>query len=140
MQESHAKVLLLFFFRSHDGATDSPFGRSSADDIDRSNADVCRGIHETSLPAAAAEEATLLRYVEVQSFQGTPRGLSRRESVEVQSLEHALRIVEKLAANAAGMVAFSRKGDTGIGEFEDAVILSANGTVPVFEADLAIVC
>jgi hypothetical protein len=40
VQKSHTKVLLLFFFRSHEGAADSPFGRSSADDVDRSNADV----------------------------------------------------------------------------------------------------
>jgi len=29
VQKSHTKILLLFCYRSHDGAADSPFGRSS---------------------------------------------------------------------------------------------------------------
>lgn len=37
MQKSHTKVLLLFFFRSLDGAADR---RSFAEDMDRSIADV----------------------------------------------------------------------------------------------------
>lgn len=39
VQKSHTKVLLLFFFRSHDGAAETLSRRSSADDINHSNAE-----------------------------------------------------------------------------------------------------
>ncbi|WP_352513337.1 MULTISPECIES: hypothetical protein [unclassified Mesorhizobium] len=71
----------------------------------------------------------------------TPKGaITSGEVVEVQSVEHALRLAEKLAASSAGVVAFSRTGDPSTGEFEDAVILYANGAVPALEAELAMAC
>ncbi|CDX55947.1 conserved hypothetical protein [Mesorhizobium plurifarium] len=83
----------------------------------------------------------MLTYFVVQSFNFTPRGaITAGEAVEVQDVEHALRLAEKLAGSSAGVVAFSRSGDPATGEFEDAVILYANGTVPALDVDMAIAC
>ncbi|TIL83119.1 MAG: hypothetical protein E5Y89_02135 [Mesorhizobium sp.] len=83
----------------------------------------------------------LLTYFVVQSFNFTPRGaITPGTAVEVQDAEHALRLAEKLAGCSAGVVAFSRQGDPLSGEFEDAVILYANGIVPVLEAEMSIAC
>ncbi|MES0023128.1 hypothetical protein NKJ57_09265 [Mesorhizobium sp. M0077] len=83
----------------------------------------------------------MVTYFVVQSFKVTPKGaITSGEVVEVQSVEHALRLAEKLAASSAGVVAFSRTGDPSTGEFEDAVILYANGAVPALEAELAMAC
>ncbi|RWE81911.1 MAG: hypothetical protein EOS63_07955 [Mesorhizobium sp.] len=83
----------------------------------------------------------LLTYFVVQSFNFTPRGaVTAGKAVEVQDAEHALRLAEKLAGCSAGVVAFSRKGDPSSGEFEDAVILYANGIVPMLEAEVAVAC
>lgn len=89
----------------------------------------------------AAKEAVLLTYFVVQSFNFTPRGaVTAERAVEVQDAEHALRLAEKLAECSAGVVAFSRTGDPASGEFEDAIILYANGIVPALEAEMSIAC
>ncbi|TIO11505.1 MAG: hypothetical protein E5X93_27865 [Mesorhizobium sp.] len=89
----------------------------------------------------AAKEAALLTYFVVQSFRLTPKGaITPGDATEVQDIEHALRLAEKLAASSAGVVAFSRTGDPSTGELEDAVILYANGAVPLLESELAIAC
>ncbi|RUV45101.1 MAG: hypothetical protein E5X23_02255 [Mesorhizobium sp.] len=89
----------------------------------------------------AAKEAALLTYFVVQSFRLTPKGaITPGEAVEVQDVEHALRLAQKLAASSAGVVAFSRTGDPSTGEFEDAVVLYANGAVPLLEPELPIAC
>ncbi|MBZ9764013.1 hypothetical protein LB553_24480 [Mesorhizobium sp. CA8] len=81
----------------------------------------------------------MLTYFVVQSFNFTPKGaITAGEAVEVQDVEHALRLAEKLAGCSAGVVAFSRTGDPASGEFEDAVILYANGIVPALEMEMAI--
>ncbi|ESX71639.1 hypothetical protein X759_21510 [Mesorhizobium sp. LSHC420B00] len=54
MQKSHTKVLLLFFFVPTTEPPTALFGRSSADDIDRSNADVRRDIREPYRPLQRA--------------------------------------------------------------------------------------
>ncbi|MDG4895589.1 hypothetical protein P9272_18625 [Mesorhizobium sp. WSM4976] len=83
----------------------------------------------------------MLTYFVVQSFIFTPRGaVTAGKAVEVQDAEHALRLAEKLAGCSAGVVAFSRTGEPLSGEFDDAVILYANGIVPVLEAELAMAC
>ncbi|BCM19212.1 hypothetical protein [Mesorhizobium sp. J8] len=83
----------------------------------------------------------MLTYFVVQSFNFTPRGaITAGSAVEVQDIEHALRLAEKLAECSAGVVAFSRTGDPASGEFDDAVILYANGTVPVLEAEMSVAC
>ncbi|MBZ9823189.1 hypothetical protein [Mesorhizobium sp. CA4] len=81
----------------------------------------------------------MLTYFVVQSFNFPPKGaITAGEAVEVQDVEHALRLAEKLAGCSAGVVAFSRTGDPASGEFEDAVILYANGIVPALEMEMAI--
>ncbi|WFP74535.1 hypothetical protein [Mesorhizobium sp. WSM4906] len=80
----------------------------------------------------------MLTYFVVQSFDFTPKGaIAAGKAVEVQDVEHALRLAEKLACCSAGVVAFSRTGDPISGEFEDAVILYANGIVPMLEAEVS---
>lgn len=81
----------------------------------------------------------MLTYFVVQSFRLTPKGaITPGEAVEVQDVEHALRLAQKLAASSAGVVAFSRTGDPSTGEFEDAVVLYANGAVPLLEPELCV--
>ncbi|PBC09159.1 hypothetical protein CK230_16880 [Mesorhizobium sp. WSM3859] len=81
----------------------------------------------------------LLTYFVVQSFNLTPRGaVTAGRAVEVQDAEHALRLAEKLAGCSAGVVAFSRTGDPSSGEFDDAVVLYANGIVPLLETEVSI--
>ncbi|WP_156751120.1 hypothetical protein [Mesorhizobium sp. AA23] len=83
----------------------------------------------------------MLTYFVVQSFNFTPKGaIAARAAVEVQDIEHALRLAEKLAECSAGVVAFSRTGDPSTGEFEDAIILYANGIVPALEAEMPVAC
>ncbi|MDG4879214.1 hypothetical protein P9273_29480 [Mesorhizobium sp. WSM4935] len=83
----------------------------------------------------------MLTYFVVQSFNFTPRGaITAGEAVEVQDVEHALRLAEKLSGCSAGVVAFSRTGDPSSGEFDDAVILYANGIVPALEAEMPLAC
>nr|WIE90833.1 hypothetical protein P9270_025395 [Mesorhizobium sp. WSM4875] len=83
----------------------------------------------------------MLTYFVVQSFRLTPKGaVTPGEVVEVQDIEHALRLAEKLAASSAGVVAFSRTGDPTTGEYDDAVIHYAKGTLPAVDAELAIAC
>jgi len=59
-------------------------------------------------------------------------GLAPGQAVECPHGNTAIRRAQAMAGDKAnaGAVAFSRKGDTEIGEFEDAVILKAFGEVP----------
>ncbi len=52
------------------------------------------------------------------------------EAQDRQSAHAAIRTAEEMARNHGGAVAFSRTGDPNIGEFADAVVLRAFGTVP----------
>ena len=49
------------------------------------------------------------------------------EAKEVQTAGAALREAQRMAATAAGAVAFSRAGDPASGEFEDAVVIRRFG-------------
>ncbi|MDG4889636.1 MAG: hypothetical protein EOQ55_01050 [Mesorhizobium sp.] len=83
----------------------------------------------------------MLTYFVVQRFDFTPKGaITAGAAVEVQDIEHALRLAEKLADCSAGVVAFSRTGDPSSGEFDDAIILYANGIVPALEAEIPVAC
>ena len=83
----------------------------------------------------------MLTYFVVQSFNFTPKGaITSGRAVEVQDVEHALRLAERLAGCSAGVVAFSRTGDPSSGEFDDAVILYAKGTVPSLDAEMQVAC
>ena len=52
---------------------------------------------------------------------------------EARSAEQAIRTAASLAATEGhcGAIAFSRTGDPGVGDFEDAVILKAIGEVDI---------
>ena len=52
------------------------------------------------------------------------------EAQERQTASAALREARRMTMTAAGAVAFSRTGDPGIGEFEDAVVIERFGEVP----------
>ena len=52
------------------------------------------------------------------------------EAAEFQGSRPAIASAHALALKHGGAVAFSRSGDPAIGEFEDAVVLSAIGDVP----------
>jgi hypothetical protein len=41
---------------------------------------------------------------------------------------------------SAGLLAFSRTGDPLSGEFDDAIILYANGIVPALEPEMPLAC
>jgi hypothetical protein len=59
-------------------------------------------------------------------------GLAPGEAVECPNGAAAIRRAQAMAFNKenAGAVAFSRSGDSNLGEFEDAVILKTYGQVP----------
>jgi hypothetical protein len=59
-------------------------------------------------------------------------GLAPGQAVECPNGSAAIRRAQVMAADKtnAGVVAFSRRGDPNIGEFEDAVVLKAFGEVP----------
>jgi hypothetical protein len=59
------------------------------------------------------------------------------EAQERQSAIAAVRAAQALAATSAGAVAFSRTGDTATGDFSDAEIIRAFGTVPDADTLLA---
>lgn len=52
------------------------------------------------------------------------------EAQEHQTASAAIRGAERMAATAAGAVAFSRTGDPGTGDFEDAKLIRSFGAVP----------
>lgn len=81
----------------------------------------------------------MFTYFVVQSFARGSRGsLTADTPIEARSSDHAKRLADRLAGSKAGVVAFSRTGDSATGEFEDAVILCVSGTVPDLEAPVAL--
>ena len=58
--------------------------------------------------------------------------------MSVPSEEQAARLAERLASHKAGVIAFSRTGDPGTGEYEDAVIIAAFGEMPLELRDQAV--
>lgn len=74
----------------------------------------------------------MITYFVVQSFTLGSRGaLIADDPVEATGAEHARRLAERLAATKIGVVAFSRSGDLGTGEFEDATVLYMSGDLPM---------
>ena len=55
------------------------------------------------------------------------------EAQDRQSAGAAESLAKKLALTSAGAVAFSRTGEPGTGEFEDAVLIRTFGEVPSME-------
>ncbi|OCP04408.1 MULTISPECIES: hypothetical protein [unclassified Ensifer] len=73
----------------------------------------------------------MITYFVVQSFTLGSRGaFIADDPVPATGAEHARRLAEKLAANKAGVIAFSRSGDQATGEFEDATVLFISGDLP----------
>ena len=67
----------------------------------------------------------------VQPFQETSRGaLVALPAISAKDIDHALRLVSYQKRLAAGVIAFSRRGDPETGDYEDAVVLSRWGRVP----------
>ncbi|HEY2532978.1 MAG TPA: hypothetical protein VGJ20_34440 [Xanthobacteraceae bacterium] len=65
-------------------------------------------------------------------FTPMEAGLAPGQAVECTSAPAAIRRAQAMAADKvnAGALAFSRRGDPNLGEFEDALILKAFGEVP----------
>ena len=67
----------------------------------------------------------------VQPFHETSRGaLAALPAMAAKDAEHALRLVAQQMRVAAGVIAFSRRGDPDTGDYEDAVVLSRWGKLP----------
>ena len=71
-------------------------------------------------------------YYVAMPFRPSESGLVAGEPMECASEAAAIRHAEAMSCreNCVGAVAFSRRGDPDLGEFEDAVILKTFGTVP----------
>jgi hypothetical protein len=74
----------------------------------------------------------MIYYVAMPFMPTEGGGLAPGQAVECPSEGAAIRRAEAMSRHEApaGAVAFSRRGDPKIGEFEDAVILKAFGEVP----------
>lgn len=70
-------------------------------------------------------------YFVVQPFQETNRGaIVALPALSARDADHALRLIAQQKRVAAGVVAFSRRGDPDTGDYEEAVVLSLWGKVP----------
>jgi hypothetical protein len=74
----------------------------------------------------------MIHYYVAMPFTADEGGLAPGQPVECPSEAAAIRRAEVMSRHAAnaGAVAFSRRGDPNLGEFEDAVILKTFGDVP----------
>lgn len=73
----------------------------------------------------------MVTYFVVQSFQQGNKGfLIPDEPREAQGRGQALLWAQRLAAERAGALAFSRTGDPATGEWDDAEIICRLGLVP----------
>jgi hypothetical protein len=70
-------------------------------------------------------------YFVVQAYQETSRGaLVALPAMAASDADHALRLAARQKRVAAGLIAFSRRGDPETGDYEAAVVLSRWGRVP----------
>ncbi len=74
--------------------------------------------------------AAVTYYVALPFTRSEDGDLVAGEPAERQSAGAAIREARRMAATAAGAVAFSRTGDPAVGEFEDAVVIERFGDVP----------
>jgi hypothetical protein len=74
----------------------------------------------------------MIYYVAMPFTPADGGGLAPGQAVECPSEGAAIRRAEVLSRHEghAGAIAFSRRGDPSLGEFEDAVVLKAFGEVP----------
>ena len=75
--------------------------------------------------------ATVTYYVALAFMRNEDGDIVACEPKEAQSADQAARMANPLAVSEGhcGAIAFSRTGDTAIGEFDDAVILKSVGDV-----------
>ena len=86
---------------------------------------------ETSANGAAQSSTTRVTYYVALPFSRDDQGdLVAGEAAEFQGSRPAIASAQAMALKYGGAVAFSRSGDPAIGEFDDAVVLSAIGDVP----------
>ena len=78
--------------------------------------------------------ASATYYVALPFNRGEDGDLAAGEARECQTSAAALREAARMAASSAGAVAFSRSGDPGVGEFDDAKILKVFGETPSLDA------
>jgi hypothetical protein len=74
----------------------------------------------------------MIFYVAMPFTPADGGGLAPGQAVECFSQSSAIRRAEAMSHHEAnaGAVAFSRRGDPNLGEFEDAVIIKSFGAVP----------
>ena len=75
--------------------------------------------------------ATMTYYVALAFMRSEDGGIVACEPKEARSSDQAIRMAGSLAAmeGYCGAIAFSRTGDPGLGDFDDAVILKTVGEV-----------
>jgi hypothetical protein len=67
----------------------------------------------------------------VQSYHETSKGaLAALPAIAAKDADHAMRLVSQQKRVAAGIIAFSRRGDPDSGDYEDTVVLSRWGKLP----------
>jgi hypothetical protein len=70
-------------------------------------------------------------YFVVQAWQAGSKGVLVPDAPrEARTADQALSLALRLSEGRAGVVAFSRTGDTSTGDFDDAVIIAQHGMVP----------
>ena len=74
--------------------------------------------------------AAVTYYVALPFVRTDDGELVAGEAQEKQTATAALNEARRMAEKAAGAVAFSRQGDPGTGEFEDAKVIKTFGEVP----------
>ncbi len=74
--------------------------------------------------------AAVTYYVALPFVRTDDGDLVAGEAQEKQTATAALNEARRMAGKAAGAVAFSRQGDPGTGEFEDAKVIQTFGEVP----------
>lgn len=74
----------------------------------------------------------MVTYFVVQGFQRGKRGMLIAEDPrEARGADHCKRMAARLMEEGrAGVVAFSRTGDPGTGDWQDAVIIDRKGELP----------
>ncbi|MFZ5676330.1 MAG: hypothetical protein ACOZAM_25500 [Pseudomonadota bacterium] len=81
---------------------------------------------------------TMQTYFIVQPYLETKRGsLVALPAIQAKDADHARRLVSRQEGSAAGAIAFSRRVDPEVGEYEEAVVLSRWGRVPDDEEQAA---
>lgn len=75
----------------------------------------------------AAKSPDLKTYFVVQSFSKDRAGVRMDAPIQAQSEASARRTAERLSSRKSSVIAFSRTGDPGSGEFDEPVVLVSYG-------------